>query len=349
MNKLFFLLLIFPFTGFSQTKTSPVKQTGYEITGTMTGYDDGTAVSFLSNETGQPEQITTIEKGKFTIKGNVAEPEFKVLVLGNQPPAIPFFLENNSITVIGNHDNPGQITITGSKSHDQYIQYVTALQPYIKVLTENARDKENVEGFEKVAEDFIRNNPGSYVSPLVLIQLSQVSDNILKTESLFKLLSQKVQNTPMAQYVNHQIQEGKINMLGTVIPDFSQEDTNGKQVSIASFRGKYVLIDFWASWCRPCREENPNVVAAFNKYQSKNFTILGVSLDQTKQSWLNAIKMDGLNWAQVSDLKGWQNEVAAQFKITQIPQNLLIDPQGKIIGKNLRGAELNQKLSEILD
>lgn len=250
MNKLFFLLLIFPFTGFSQTKTSPVKQTGYEITGTMTGYDDGTAVSFLSNETGQPEQITTIEKGKFTIKGNVAEPEFKVLVLGNQPPAIPFFLENNSITVIGNHDNPGQITITGSKSHDQYIQYVTALQPYIKVLTENARDKENVEGFEKVAEDFIRNNPGSYVSPLVLIQLSQVSDNILKTESLFKLLSQKVQNTPMAQYVNHQIQEGKINMLGTVIPDFSQEDTNGKQVSIASFRGKYVLIDFWASWCR---------------------------------------------------------------------------------------------------
>lgn len=349
MNKLIFLLLILPFIGFSQTEVLPAQKDKYEITGAMSGYVDGTAVSFLNDQTGQPEQVTTIEKGKFTIKGSVTEPEFKVLVLGNQPPAIPFFLENGSITVTGSHDNPGQISIAGSKSHDQYIQYVTALQPYIKVLTENARDKENVEGFEKVAGDFVRKNVTSYVSPLVLIQLAQVSDNILNTETLFKLLSQKVQNTPMGQYVNHHIQEGKINMIGTTIPDFSQEDMNGKQVSIASFRGKYVLIDFWASWCGPCREENPNVVAAFKKYQSKNFTILGVSLDQTKQSWLNAIKMDGLNWPQVSDLKGWQNQVATQFKITQIPQNLLIDPQGKIIGKNLRGAELSQKLSKILD
>ncbi|MEO6818236.1 MAG: TlpA disulfide reductase family protein [Ginsengibacter sp.] len=349
MNKLFFLLLLFPFAAISQSKASQAKQDGYEITGTMTGYEDGAAVSFLNNETGQPEQITTIQKGKFIIKGNVKNPEFKVLVIGNQPPAIPFFLENSLIAVSGNHDNPGQITITGSKSHDQYMQYVIGLQPYIKVLTENARDKENMEGFEKVAGDFVKKNPSSFVSSLVLIQLSQVSDKILNTESLFKLLTPDVQNTPMGQYVNHQIQEGKINMIGSVIPDFSQEDTNGHSLSIASMRGKYVLIDFWASWCGPCRQENPNVVAAFNKYQSKNFTILGVSLDQTKQPWLTAIKKDGLNWPQVSDLKGWQNAVAAQFRITSIPQNLLIDPQGKIIGKNLRGEQLNQKLSEILD
>jgi thiol-disulfide isomerase/thioredoxin len=109
-----------------------------------------------------------------------------------------------------------------------------------------------------------------------------------------------------------------------------------------------VLIDFWASWCRPCREENPNVVNAFKKYASKNFTVLGVSLDQAKPAWISAIKMDGLTWTHISDLKGWQNDVAGMFHITSIPQNLLIDPQGKIIAKNLRGEALDSKLESLL-
>ena len=125
-------------------------------------------------------------------------------------------------------------------------------------------------------------------------------------------------------------------------------DTAGKKISITSLRGKYVLIDFWASWCRPCREENPNVVNAYKKYASKNFTVLGVSLDQAKPAWINAIKMDGLTWTHISDLKGWQNDVAGMFHITSIPQNLLIDPQGKIIAKNLRGEALDNKLESLL-
>ena len=131
--------------------------------------------------------------------------------------------------------------------------------------------------------------------------------------------------------------------------DFTQADTSGNLVSLSSFRGKYVLVDFWASWCGPCRNENPNVVENFNQFQNKNFTVLGVSLDRPgqKDKWLEAIHHDGLTWTHISDLQFWNNAVAKLYHISSIPQNLLVDPQGKIIGKNLRGPDLKAKLCEI--
>jgi len=131
-------------------------------------------------------------------------------------------------------------------------------------------------------------------------------------------------------------------------PNLTMNDINGKPVSISDFKGKYVLIDFWASWCGPCRKENPNVVAAYNKYKDKNFTILGVSLDQDKDSWVQAIKNDNLAWAQMSDLKQWQSAAVSTYNIEGIPFNVLIDPTGKVIAQELRGPALEQKLAEVL-
>jgi len=200
----------------------------------------------------------------------------------------------------------------------------------------------------KLIQDFVTTHKDSYITPLAVIRYNQIAEDVLKTEVLYNMLDPKIKATSMGQYIAQQITEGKVNGNGTLLPDFSQPDTSGKAVSLSSLRGNYVLVDFWASWCGPCRQENPNLVAAFKKYQSKKFTVLGVSLDKAKEAWIDAINMDGLTWTHISDLQGWQNSVAQQFQIFNIPQNFLLDPDGKVIGKNLRGPALERKLAKVL-
>lgn len=153
----------------------------------------------------------------------------------------------------------------------------------------------------------------------------------------------------MVGALNQQRQAPQGPAIGSAAPEISLATPDGQQVSLSSFRGKYVLIDFWASWCGPCRQENPNVVKAFNEFKGKNFTILGVSLDDDKDKWLTAIQKDKLTWTHISDLKGWQSVAARDYQVNGIPANFLVDPNGIIIASNLRGPALSAKLAEVLN
>lgn len=144
------------------------------------------------------------------------------------------------------------------------------------------------------------------------------------------------------------LQEVKKNLPSNKAADFTQPDVNGKPVSLSQFRGKYVLVDFWASWCQPCRKENPNVVKAYNEFKDKNFTILGVSLDQNREAWLKAIQQDNLTWTHVSDLKFWENAAATQYGVQGIPYNVLVDPEGNIIAESLHGQDMLQTLRKVI-
>ena len=360
MKPVFVLFSLLPGLAFAQVRQKPKPKPvvpvavhnpakGFIINGDVSGFPDGTTVALLNGQTGTPESETVIKKNKFSLSGNVPSPDFKILLFNKKPPFITLFLDNSAVKVKGTKATIEKAVITGSKSQADFDIYNKLLAPYLKVFDENnPYDSVAASKAMLITGEFAMQHPNSYIAPLALIRFSQLADDPAKTEILYNALLPGVKASAMGAYIGQMIADAKKNAIGTLLPDFTQSDTAGHPMSLSSLRGKFVLVDFWASWCGPCRQENPNVVQAYNKYKNKNFTVLGVSLDKAKPAWIDAINMDNLTWPHVSDLLGWSNAAALQYQIFSIPQNFLIDPQGKIVGKNLRGAALDRKLARVL-
>jgi peroxiredoxin len=307
---------------------------------------------------------TVAKKEKFELTTVLKEPMMVNLVVNGAHTIL--FLDNNKVKTSGDVKELGKLKTTGSPTHKDFMAMQAIFNPYFERLTRINQNAQATNGGNRdslanafyttrdsiirATKTFVQAHPSTAPSAFLILVTMEMENDILLTEEKFGYLKPSAISNLYGKQLKQLIDDQKATAIGGVAADFTQPDTSGVPVSLSSFRGKYVLVDFWASWCGPCRQENPYVVQTYNKFKNKNFTILGVSLDREgqKQKWIDAIHKDNLTWTHVSDLQFWSNAVAVQYKVQSIPQNFLIDPSGKIVAKNLRGQDLEQKLCEIL-
>jgi len=308
---------------------------------------------------------------QFLFKGTVAEPEFCMLETrtpaGHKDFRVNFFLQSGQLQVSGKQDAPEEVMITGGTVQDEYKAYMDKHKSVVDWLswqgaTQKAKeknDKVKADSLEKASGEMLklerqfvvqyaREHPASYVTVNQLYFNFAFNPDPEVLESLYNGLDGTVRSSYFGRHLKEVLDASVKTAVGSQAPAFTQKDAGGKPITLSDFKGSYLLIDFWASWCGPCRAENPAVVKAYQKYHGKGFVIVGVSLDDKKEKWIEAIKKDRLSWTQVSDLQGWNNNVAELYGVKGIPMNFLLDKDGKIIAKGLRGEELEKKLEELV-
>lgn len=362
MKKIFLLLLIFPLTLSAQNKI------GYTIKGNISGAPDG-KVYIINQFDGDTLNSGNIKEGNFVIEkrekflGTVS-----TLLIGDVRTLPNLFIEPGTITISGEFGKPSTIKAKGTPSNDAWNIYQREVAPLDeKINRERAaikaegdpdkkralleENQKSYDAFYEFRRNFAKKHNNTIIAPMFL----SAGTGYLDYKGLCELMSIFDPATPENWYTNRLKERTDIMSrvdYGKVAPDFTLKDPDGKKIRLSSLKGSVVLVDFWASWCAPCRAENKNVVELYNKYHSKGFTVMGVSIDEDREKWVKAVKDDDLPWKnQVSSLVGWECPVAKLFGLaygmTGVPYSVLLDKEGKLCGYNLRGEELKKRLIEI--
>lgn len=349
----------------SRAEGTPGKQ--FTVSGKISHFRDSVIYMNYGPFDGSRTDTVKVSNGQFVFSGSVTEPVPAMIFTPTFHVKIDLYVDNAAIAITGDADSMYSYKVSGNAAVNEYEafnQSIIAHRRATIALYNEAYNKKNAGDSIAAARiqqeadsqyryeremrlDFIRTHPASYVSARELLQLT---DNAFLAESrkLYSALDEKVRQSAQGKELAARIALLSTIETGKNALDFTQQSIEGKPIKLSSFRGKYVLLEFWASWCGPCRGENPNLRQQYQLYRNRGLEIIGVSLDHDKQAWKQAIGKDQLPWIHVSDLKGWKNEVSTSYGIMGVPANFLIDPNGKIVAQNLRGEALNKKLAEVL-
>jgi len=362
---LFFLLV--PIISFSSAKA---QDSAFSIHGNLEKINSGTIYLSIYEDAKTLKDSTSIKDGKFEFDGFVTAPFFATLTMPEkQNDYFTFYIEPADITISGRADSLKLLSVKGSpvneddKLLNERLKTISKWESANSKIYEAAFAQKNKRVMDsldeidnkilvekrKVVADFVKEHPSSMRGAMAIMENYRYYAEAKDVEPLYNYLSEDIKKSPKGKEIKEMIDVYSTVEIGKQVPEIRQQTPDGKELSLSSLKGKYVLVDFWASWCGPCRRENPNVVAAYNQFKDKGFTIFGVSYDSKKDRWIKAIKDDHLDWYQVSDLQGWKNATSDQFGIKAIPSNILLDKNGVIIGKNLFGGKLTDKLAELMN
>jgi len=367
---------------------SKVGKDEYLITGTATGIDNGkTIILETQDATGMmlPKDTVKVQNGKFEMKGTITEPAFYTIQLEGAQAKIPLILENGEVTIAIDKDSIQKSKVSGTYNNDEYVNFNKEITKVQKKLmdfqnknmqamnaAQQAKDTVVINGlmkeFSKIQEEvgvaskakyvaYAETHPKSFITALIIQgMLNDPTADVAKSEKLYNNLEESLKKTKPGIAIKTKLAEMKAPAAVGAAPageakwraDFSGPNPEGKIISLKESLGKVTIVDFWASWCGPCRQENPNVVALYKELHSKGLNIIGVSLDKDAKAWKDAIAKDKLTWNQVSNLKFWDEPIAAQYKVESIPATFILDASGNVVAKDLRGDALRAKILELL-